>query len=312
MRFGLWSKLNAWADRRFYDPVMNWLIKDIPAEHLLSSGSWPRSPKFQASRRMQMLHGLRANGDKAGVKTAARECIEYERRHALPITMTKGFLGSVAEALEWCEDYETALEVREEMWMTAQIRHGPESAEAIIAMEWVAVDARNLGDYERATSLLRGALAHRRVSDGPSGKKTLATQMILGEVRLYLSDFEEATALYQDVLMRMAEDDPRRRLVLFQLGRARLRLGDFDAATELQQEALAFQVAQFGREDRATLRERQRLAVAHWYTRRLAVARDILSDVLLAQERLFGSDDPDTVQTQGYLDRVRNEMSGGV
>jgi len=89
-------------------------------------------------------------------------------------------------------------------------------------------------------------------------------------------------------------------------------LGDFDAATELQQEALAFQVAQFGREDRATLRERQRLAVAHWYARRLAVARDILSDVLLAQERLFGSDDPDTVQTQGYLDRVRNEMSGGV
>ena len=62
-----------------------------------------------------------------------------------PITMTKGFLGSVAEALEWCEDYETALEVREEMWMTAGSATDLESAEAIIAMEWVAVDAGTSG-----------------------------------------------------------------------------------------------------------------------------------------------------------------------
>ena len=162
VRFGLWSKLNAWADRRFYDPVMNWLIKDIPAEHLLSSGSWPRSPGVPGEQADANAAWSQSKWRQSRRQNRSEGVHRFERRHALPVTMAKGFLGSVAEALEWCEDYETALEVREEMWMTSN-RHGPDSAEAITAMEWVAVE------LAEPRGLRAGDIVAPRGSRSPAG-----------------------------------------------------------------------------------------------------------------------------------------------
>jgi predicted P-loop ATPase/GTPase len=81
----------------------------------------------------------------------------------VPMDKASGLLRATAEALEWCRDY-GALRVRESLWMRAQARYGSDNTDAVVAMEWVAADARDLGEYDRATSLLKDALAHWRVT----------------------------------------------------------------------------------------------------------------------------------------------------
>lgn len=106
--------------------------------------------KFRMHYRLQLLKRLVSQGDRMAALALAGDCLDLLRSTDLPHATVSDCLTEVATVYEWCEDWEAALPLREELWLTEQGHHGPNHGRAIVAMEYVATDARRLNDLDRA------------------------------------------------------------------------------------------------------------------------------------------------------------------
>jgi tetratricopeptide (TPR) repeat protein len=300
-RGGLW-----WILKRVFD----WTYDrrgDQTAEEFLAE-SWPRLasiPRVQMQVRLLLLRRLRADGDKVNAKFVAVLLLEVAR--AGHISFTHQCLKEIAEVYEWCRDWEAALPLREEDWLIQKDHYGADDPRAIIAMEWIATDARRLDDLDRAESLLREALSLWRAGEGEGGPHWVHAEVQLGITLQMAGQSEEAVALLQHGLALVSGKDAMVSGGYAQLASAQSKLGDHAAAIRSQQRSLDLDRVNLASNEPTALLRKRNLATYHWRADNLSAAETTLAEVLANYERARGADSPEAAEIRVLLAELRSE-----
>lgn len=258
--------------------------------------------------RLQRLGRLASQNDRVAALALAGDCLDLLRSRDLSYEMVTGCLRAVADVYERNEDWEAALPLREENWLIEQGRDRPDAAAVIVAMEYVATDARRLNDLERASQLQRRALDHWRTAEGLTSLRACRSEAQLGITLQTMDLSAEARPLLEHALEFLSDDEPLMPGTYSRLASALSRLGEREEAVRVATQGVALLLSTYGSHDPRTFQQRENLAVFQWNVGNRETAHRLLTDVLSANQKLHESEQRDLFRAQEWLDRLDAEI----
>lgn len=190
---------------------------------------------------------------------------------------------------------------------------GPESFEATLANNFLALEYESLGNYEQSERLYRSVLATRVNTLGENHPLVAQSLSSLASLLDTMGRVTEAEPLYQRIL-RIQESalgfgNPEVATALSDIADRFADRGNFTQAENFLQRALAIRIAAFGNDSSATLSTWTDIADLYVQQSRYKDAEKIYRDVLSTQEAKFGSKHSQVANT---LDSIgSNLMSQG-
>jgi serine/threonine-protein kinase len=155
-----------------------------------------------------------------------------------------------------------------------------------------------LGEYDRALSLLRADLEKRRRAGGPDAELVAALSGV-GDVLSEQGRPEEAAPLYEEALdLQRRRHGPRSAEVakcLWDLAAAKFGRGDFEGGEQMYKDALAIYIETKGDDSREAMDVRNSLAIVYGLAARLREAEALETRVADWSLRHHGPDHPDTL-----------------
>ncbi len=162
------------------------------------------------------------------------------------------------------------------------------------AMAAIGLAYRNLGIYQQAEPLLRGALELRREALGSEHPEVATSLHDLGMLHHVQGDYRTAESLHRQGLeLRLRHFEERHPLVassLHDLAEAIHTLGDYDAAEELYRRALVLRRELLGDEHREVAESLSELAFLLQDQGDYDGALELLEEALAMHRRLFGEE----------------------
>jgi serine/threonine protein kinase len=158
-----------------------------------------------------------------------------------------------------------------------------------------------LGEYDRATPLLRADIARRRRLEGPKSVGVAESLTQLADVLYDRGRFDEASPLYEEALgiqRGHGERSPQVAELLWDIAGVKRNRGDLTAAEALQKQSLAIYAETRGSDSSDATAVRESLAVTYSDADRYADALAMNGTVVDWRERHYGSDHPDTLNAR--------------
>jgi serine/threonine-protein kinase len=156
-----------------------------------------------------------------------------------------------------------------------------------------------LGEFDRATPLLRADLERRRKLEGPRSLAAAQSLEQLADASYEQSRFDAAGALYEEALAIQRERGGRRTpevaRLLWDIAGVRRNRGDRAGAEDLQKQALTLFVETRGEDSREANWVRESLAITYADGDRYAEAAALQEPVASWRERHDGPDHPQTL-----------------
>jgi eukaryotic-like serine/threonine-protein kinase len=168
-------------------------------------------------------------------------------------------------------------------------------------LEAMGLMYRELGDRDRADSLLRRSLSLRRASFGDRHEETASASQALGLVARGRGRFEESVEHFQAAweILRdaLGPEHPRTTAALYQLGGALVYVGRREDAERAHREVLAIRRRSLPPDDPGIAEALEVVAAAARRASNYDEAIELLEEALEIRRRALGPDDPEIART---------------
>jgi len=166
----------------------------------------------------------------------------------------------------------------------------------------IATTYQQLGEYDRARTLLMADLERRRKIDGPRSVQVAELLTELGDASYGQGKYDEAAPMYEEALSiqreQLGERSPEVARQLWNIAGVKRNRGDYSTAEQMQNQSLAIFVERRGEDSREANDVRNSLALTYADTERYAEALALQTAVASWYERNYGADHPETINAR--------------